>query len=238
MILLAVLVGVLAWAGMPPRRPPVAPARRDTGPRPSATLSSVLLVTAAQLRAGATPERAWSRALGVRTTGPDGMPSLADLAGAERGRAPDPVVDRAAAVLVAAGAARELGAPLADVLEQVAESVAADEEAAAELRAALAGPRATARVLGWLPVLGLVVATLLGARPWVAVLGGGLGTAAALLGVALLLVGRLWTRVLLARAGWGGAVGRGRELGRRAPSGRWGWAPSGRGRRGASGRGG
>lgn len=200
----AVVVAVLAWAGPshPSRRVPWPVLRRSRSATRPVALSSALLVVAAQLRAGAAPQDAWRRALGPGMTTQDGLPSVEALT-SSRGDA-----GRATAVVVAAGVAQTLGAPLAGVLEQVAGSVAADEEAAAELHAALAGPRATARVLAWLPALGLVVAAALGAHPVAVMLGGGLGTVSAVLGLGLLLGGRLWTRALLRRAGAGGAAGR------------------------------
>jgi len=94
----------------------------------------------------------------------------------------------------------DLGAELATVLDRVAIGLAADEECEGERRGALAGPRATAQVLAWLPLLGLVLGVALGANPLAVVLGGGLGTAAAVAGVALVLLGRWWTGALLARA--------------------------------------
>jgi tight adherence protein B len=199
----AVIVAILAWGGPSAR----APSRRldatarpvDTGPT---SLSAVLLLAAAQLRAGAAPTEAWRRALGTGADVVGDVPSVEQLMRAGHGRGPQTeAAGRASAVVLAAGAAQALGAPLATVLERVAVSVAADEEAAGELHAALAGPRATARVLSLLPVLGLAVSGLIGADPVGVVLGGGLGSVAAVLGVGLLLLGRLWTRALLARAG-------------------------------------
>ena len=198
----AVVVAVLAWGGPPGQVPSlragIAARPNETGPT---SLSAALLLAAAQLRAGAAPHDAWRRALGTDVGAVDDVPSIEQLMRSAPARGP--LADtggRAAAVVVAAGAARALGAPLAAVLERVAVSIAADEEAAGELHAALAGPRATARVLSWLPVLGLLVSSLIGADPTGVLLGGGLGSLAAVLGVGLMILGRLWTRALLTRA--------------------------------------
>ena len=194
---LAVAAGVMA-STLPAKRParPRSHGRRRAADGPG-SLSGALVATAAQLRAGASPPDAWRRVFGPTLELVDDVPSVRCLVGR-----PGPDTNgRALAVVVAAGSARALGAPLADVLERVALSVAADEEAVGELRAATAGPRATARVLAWLPVLGLLVASALGADPVGVLLGGGVGSFAALVGLGLLLVGRLWTRALLARAG-------------------------------------
>ena len=82
-----------------------------------------------------------------------------------RGRYHDGAAQRVRAVLAAARLSDDLGAPLAGVLERIASAVAADEEADGERQAALAGPRSTARVLAWLPLLGVALGALLGADP-------------------------------------------------------------------------
>ena len=171
-------------------------------------LPAVLLGVAAQLRAGATPVQAWSRLL-------DGsVPSVTALLAVTsrprrwsfRGRNADGAVQRARAVVAAAHLSDELGSPLAGTLERVAAAVAADEEAEGARRAALAGPRATAQVLAWLPLLGVALGALLGADPVGVVLGGGLGTTSAVVGLLLVVLGRWWTSALLSRAGRAAAV--------------------------------
>jgi len=103
-------------------------------------------------------------------------------------------------VVAAARTAHELGAPLADVLARVSESLAADAAERDDVEAALAGPRATARVLAWLPVLGVGLGAALGADPVRVLLGGGLGSTAGVVGILLVVAGRRWTARLLARA--------------------------------------
>ncbi|WP_082515999.1 type II secretion system F family protein [Cellulomonas sp. Leaf395] len=182
------------------------PARAGAAP----DLSGVLLGVCAQLRAGAAPVEAWSRAMGTAAVGP--VPTVSTLLTATsrparlrfRGRTDDGAAQRVRAVLAAARLSDELGAPLAGVLERIASAVAADEEADGERRAALAGPRSTAQVLAWLPLLGVALGALLGADPVAVVLSGGLGTASAVLGAAMLLLGRGWTAALLARVGRAG----------------------------------
>jgi len=207
-IVVGVACAVAVAVTAPPLRRPTASTRThgDAEPRSraGADLPGVLLEVAAQLTAGARPADAWSRALPSGLVGPGGAPTIADLmtvgTGLGTGRG-DADLSRCTSVVVACVAADRLGAPLADVLQRLAAALAADQEAAAEVRAAVAGPRATARVLAWLPVLGLLVGMALGARPVAAVLGGGLGTTTAVLGAGLLLGGLLWTRALLRGAG-------------------------------------
>ncbi|WP_448062198.1 type II secretion system F family protein [Cellulomonas hominis] len=169
---------------------------------------------AALLRSGMTPTGAWGRVLGV-PPGPDGVPRIADLVG-PGGRVPrvrwlrplaflsrrgqGVAVEGARAVVAAGRLAATLGTPLAPVLDRLTESLVADEEVEAERRAAVAGPRSSATLLSWLPVLGVALGTALGADPLGVVLRGGLGATSAVLGVVLLTVGRWWTRRLVRAA--------------------------------------
>lgn len=185
--------------------PPAAPGRRlgllahARGRRPPDD-DLALLVTdvASRLRAGADPAAAWREALGRPV--PHAGPDVGDLSRSPASRS------RAAAVVVACRLAASLGTPLAPLLDGVAEQLAAEAEADGERRAALAGPRATAQVLTWLPVLGVVLGIGVGADPLAVLLDGSLGSAALVAGVALVLVGRAWTGRLARRAA---AAGRG-----------------------------
>jgi tight adherence protein B len=152
----------------------------------------------ALLRSGASPATAWSRALGVPVDA-EGVPDREALAAAVGGIRP------ARAVVAAARLAREVGAPLGGVLESVGAALVAQAEADAEREASLAGPQATARVLLWLPALGAVLGTVLGADPLATATDGGVGTSAVLLGVLALLAGRAWTRHLVSAARTAGA---------------------------------
>ncbi len=209
---LCVCAAVVAIAGPPGRRisaaVPAAGRPAASVVRGSRDLSTLLLAVSAQLRAGAPPTQAWSRALGRPAVTVDALLALTTPAHRWRVRrsVAGPAAQRARAVVAAAHLSEGLGAPLAGVLDRIAEAVAADEEAEGERRAALAGPRATAQVLAWLPVLGVGLGMLLGADPVRVVLSGGLGTTAALLGVLLVVLGRWWTAALLRRAG-GDTVG-------------------------------
>lgn len=151
---------------------------------PTSFLASVGTVAAA-LRAGAGPDVAWRR-VGVRTDA--GVPRAADLAALGGGS------DRhVAAVRAAARLSFHVGTPAAEMLERATLAVARDAQAENARQAALAGPRATARLLAWLPAVGLLLGAALGARPWDHLLGGAAGTASGLVGLALLVAGRRWT---------------------------------------------
>lgn len=165
--------------------------RRRTG---AGTGDAVVVVTqvAALLRSGLPPGRAWD-AVGVRCD-PQGVPETGDAArvlGAPR------VVP---AVVAGVRLALEVGAPLAAVLDDVVEATLAEDAARVARETALAGPRATARVLAWLPGAGLLLGFALGADPVGVLLGGGIGTLALLGAGVLVLVGRRWTGALVRAA--------------------------------------
>lgn len=120
----------------------------------------------------------------------------------------------------------ELGAPLAEVLQRCAEGLTEAGHARAARAVALAGPRATARLLGWLPVLGLVLGAGIGADPLRVLLGGGLGSACLLAGVALMVAGRRWVAALERVAGAAGTGPAGRTPGRPRTAQRPDWGPA------------
>jgi tight adherence protein B len=94
------------------------------------------------------------------------------------------------------------GCPLADVLARFAKHLEAEADAEAARRTALAGPRATVRLLTWLPVSGLGLGLLLGVDPMATILGSPWGFMALAAGAALTAAGRLWSaRLVRAAAG-------------------------------------
>jgi tight adherence protein B len=96
------------------------------------------------------------------------------------------------------------GSGLAAAVERLGEA----ERAAAEQRRAveveLAGPRASARMLALLPLVGLLMAAGLGAAPLAFLIGSFPGRVCLVLGVGLEVVGLRWTGRLAARAGRSG----------------------------------
>lgn len=212
MIVVGLLVATAAVAvlGPGPRRSAARDQARarsrslGTGP---VDLPGLLLGVAARLRAGVDPALAWA-AVSPAWSGPPSAEELTAALGTDRRprhrwvrRRANREVDVALhAVLVALAVAEELGAPLAPVLEAMARTASDRADEASARSAALAGPRATARVLGWLPLAGLLVAAAMGARPWDALTDGGAGTTAGAAGLLLLLLGRAWTARLVRRA--------------------------------------
>ncbi|MHA7276934.1 type II secretion system F family protein [Arthrobacter sp. HLT1-21] len=96
------------------------------------------------------------------------------------------------------------GAPLADVLGRYAAQLDQSLDAAAARATALAGPAATARLLGWLPFFGLGLGYLTGAQPLAILLGSVPGLVLLGVGVSLMVLGRLWSGRLVAAAAKGG----------------------------------
>ncbi|MDI3331263.1 MAG: hypothetical protein QJR09_11110 [Micrococcus sp.] len=94
---------------------------------------------------------------------------------------------------------REAGVPLAGLLDRLADALEDGQDAHQAREAASAGPRSTARLLGLLPVAGLGLSALVGAPP-TDLLTGPLGWLVVGTGVALAVVGHLWTRALARRA--------------------------------------
>jgi tight adherence protein B len=93
------------------------------------------------------------------------------------------------------------GCPLADVLTRFAAQLEAEDDAEAARQTALAGPKATARLLTWLPLLGLGLGTLLGVDPVKILLQTPFGMAALAAGVVLTAAGRVWSSQLVRAAG-------------------------------------
>lgn len=94
------------------------------------------------------------------------------------------------------------GCPLAEVLTRFAAQLDAEDDAEAARQTALAGPRATVRLLTWLPILGLGLGVLLGVDPLGSLLGTPLGSAALAAGITLTAAGRMWsTRLVRSAAG-------------------------------------
>ncbi len=98
------------------------------------------------------------------------------------------------------GVSERTGAPLARVLDGLTEAIRADLQAERERDAALAGPRATATVLSWLPLAGLGLGTLTGAGTLGVLFGTGAGRVCLVTGGLLWWIGRSWSRRLVRRA--------------------------------------
>lgn len=92
------------------------------------------------------------------------------------------------------------GAPLATSLERAAEHAEERIDALLGRQSALAAPRATGRILSWLPLLGLGLGVLMGSDPVGVLTGSILGVLTGLFGLGLAFAGRRWTAALVHRA--------------------------------------
>lgn len=179
---------------------------RRRAPRPE--LGMLVGEAASRLRAGATPEAAWNRTLenaGIPGAG-SGLdeagvpPALRDF-GARKLRRRSP--ENAAAIASAVAVCRlshSSGAPMADVLDSCAEGITEAAEAASSRAVALAGPQTSAQMIAWMPLIGVVLGSALGAEPMAFLLGSLLGRI--VLGAACILeaAGIVWIRRLVASA--------------------------------------
>lgn len=197
----------------PGSRGPLAPLRsasgrrrwlsrpRGVGPAAATTRAEALVLiddVAGQVRAGASPAAAWSEARALMTgssaTGAEEpIESLRQLAAAP-GAPPGLRALHASWILC-----DDVGAPLADVLKAVAAGIRQDAEVEADIDAALAGPQATARLLAGLPLVGLAIGELIGARPLEVLVQTPVGRTCGVLGLLLAGAGQWWTRRLIRR---------------------------------------
>lgn len=110
------------------------------------------------------------------------------------------------AVLAAAWAvAAEAGAPLASSLHDLAAALRDEAQLRREVRTALAGPVASARLVMALPLIAVVFGALLGFDTASVLLGNPIGLACGVVGGLLLWAGHRWSLGLAARASASGA---------------------------------
>ncbi|MGO1506592.1 MAG: type II secretion system F family protein [Microbacteriaceae bacterium] len=172
--------------------------RADTGGDPEAASVSVRTL-AVLLQAGAVPLTAWRHLAGSGDAQAQRI--------VERCEAGTPLVLAIEAeggawldVAAAWDVATTVGAPLAEVLRSLAETMRDAASAADDVRIALAEPAGTARLLLWMPLAGLLLGFALGFDTLGVLIGNPMGTACLIAGLALVLCARLWTRRLLRRA--------------------------------------
>lgn len=92
------------------------------------------------------------------------------------------------------------GAPVAAVLDRLAAALEADHDAAALRETALAGPRATVRLLSWLPFVGLGLGMVMGVDPLAALFGSPVGWTVLAAGVGFAAAGRTWSAKMISAA--------------------------------------
>lgn len=192
-LLVVVLAGLWGWVYATPtlirfHRDELATAGP---PRPDVGIIAVEL--AERLRAGSPLAEAWEHTATLHGLSPDIADDGVPAALAQLG--PAGYILRAAFPL-----AERTGAGLSDILDACAQAATAADDAAAARSIALAGPRASARILAGLPLLGVGGAALAGIDVLGSIRDGGVGSISALMGVALWLAGIKWSKHLIARA--------------------------------------
>ena len=171
--------------------------------KPGAAADAVAALTeslAVLLDAGLAPRSAWAAAAThdqhpIARRVVDALGSRTSCAQALREVA---TTDDLRAVAAAWQVAERAGAPLGQTLRAVAEAVRDAAEAEREAAVALSGPRATARLVSWLPAAGALLSVGLGAD----IVGAATSTVGAVAigaGLTLMAAGRQWMRSLLRR---------------------------------------
>ncbi len=221
-VLLVVSSGLLVWAGS--RSTPVIsevpvwsfrrlvrkarpPRQRKVAVEPGLLVSEV----ATRLRSGASTEVAWRQALmrlGMVDAGdseldrygvPQALRRLWGMSERKLRKNGDMKTGIPPAVTVCR-MSHLTGTPTADVLDSCANGVMEAAEAAAARRVALAGPKTSARMLSWLPLLGLGLGMVMGADPISFLTGSMIGTGCLAVGLVFEVAGILWVRRLAANA--------------------------------------
>lgn len=172
--------------------------RRRFKPKPQ--LSAAVIEVASRLNAGANPDSAWVKSLPRNGFSRPKTASSTDIQAAI-----EPYLsswERASltGLLAAVRFSEAVGAPLAEVLTGCADSLTEAANAARARKLALTAPKASATILGLLPLGGIALGSPLGANPLSAIFAGGLGTISALAGLIALLTGIFWMFRLVAQA--------------------------------------
>lgn len=190
-----------------------APAGAGSAHRASSVATQVHRL-AVLLEAGLPPARAWRQIAGpedMRAGAAEGRPQAgsdgeteeaereAEAFGDELPRAFARRGGSWADVAVAWTVASTVGAPLAPSLRGIAEALRDAEAARDDVAVALAEPAATAGLIAWLPLLGLVLVAAFGFDVG-ATLTSPAGLACFVAGAALIVAARRWTATLVRRA--------------------------------------
>lgn len=170
--------------------------RRDDSGTDAATSVQTLAVL---LQAGSAPLTAWRHLAG---TGDVHAASV--VARVERGAPLAAAIEAEGGAWADLAAAWEIattvGAPLAEVLRMISETLRDAASAADDVRIALAEPAGTARLLLMMPFAGLLLGFALGFDTVGVIVGNPVGAACVVLGLLLMLAARMWTKRLLERA--------------------------------------
>ncbi|WP_439902910.1 type II secretion system F family protein [Microbacterium azadirachtae] len=151
------------------------------------------------LQAGAAPLAAWRH---LAESG--SVVSVGVVVATEQGRPLVEAIRDAGGVwrIVAAawGVAGTVGAPLGEVLRAIADALQGADDIRAEVSVALAEPAGTARLMLWLPLVGLLLGSALGFDTLTVLFTQPAGGGCLAAGLGLLLLARGWTRAMVRRA--------------------------------------
>lgn len=174
------------------RRAVGAAPRRRRAQRRALALQAIGAL-ASELAAGAAPSEALLRAQGEPSVWPHAASAArwgSDIADAlERDAEQLAVLGQ----IAACWRVGSRGVGLVDAVQHVAASERSAEDVRVEMEAQLAGPRATARLLSMLPLIGIGLGMLMGADPLAWLLGTLPGRLCLAAGVGLTLLGAWWT---------------------------------------------
>jgi len=157
---------------------------------------------AAELSAGHPPARALERSFAPVGVGPRAQAAVAwggDVVESLRADARMPGCQLLVHVAACWSVAQGSGAGLAASLRGAVQADRDDEDIRTQLGAHLAAPRATARMLATLPVIGLVLGFATGGDPLAWLLGTPVGLGCLVGGAALIVLGLLWTSRIAGR---------------------------------------
>lgn len=199
--LVALLAGIVALVGA---RAWTAAARDRLEGGRLAGLAEGLGALAAELRGGRALDAATAAAVAACGSEDSGRALARAVRVPERGLRPGAgdrdemtsALDRISAAVLLSG---RTGCSLADVVGALDEDLRARMRHRQELRAAVAGPRASALLLAGLPLLGLAMGGGIGADPWHVLTATGTGQVLLVTGVLFELAGLAWSRRLVGR---------------------------------------
>jgi tight adherence protein B len=171
-----------------------------------ASIAAIVLRLAVLLGAGVAPAAAWEYLRdgeltdAIARAGREGADIPEAILGAAIGYATPGEQDAWRGLAAAWDVATEAGAPLAPTLRDFAESLRGLSQAQREIRVALAAPRATARLVLVLPLVGILFGALLGFNTVGTLFTTGAGWVCLAFGSGLMLAAWRWNRRLVVRA--------------------------------------
>lgn len=167
----------------------------DTGADTATSVQTLAVL----LQAGAVPVAAWRHLASIGDIHAESIVSRVD-AGAPLVTAIEAEGGSWQDLAAAWEVATIVGAPLAEVLRMIAETLRDAASAADDVRIAMAEPAGTARLLLWMPFAGLLLGFALGFDTVGVIIGTPAGAGCVVTGLLLVLAARLWTARLLRRA--------------------------------------